>query len=279
MVGSKKNRYLGLAVLYVIIAVVVFTILFPVYWLVLTSIKPPVEWLTYPPKFFPGKIYLKSYAEVLGEQGIRQAAYNNVVAGALGTLFPLLIGSMVAYSLARFDFKIKRPLVVGILLNRMVPPVTLLIPYFIIMRNLRLLDTMTGLVVVRFYLMFPFVVWMLLGFFQRIPKEIDDAAMIDGCDFYRRYLQIGIPLGKVGFATTGIFVFITAWNELLFSMTIASRAAKTLPTYLASYVGEYGMNWGPMTALSTIAIFPVFVVAAFAQKYFIRGLTMGAVKG
>jgi multiple sugar transport system permease protein len=279
MVGSKKKRFLGLAVLYLIIASVIFTILFPVYWLVVTSLKPPVEWLTYPPTFMPGKMYLKSYIEVFNEKGIQRAAYNSVVAGILGTFFPLLFGSMVAYSLARFDFKIKRPLVVGILLNRMIPPVTLLVPFFIIMRNLNLLDTMTGLVVVRFYLMFPFVVWMLLGFFQRIPKEIDDAAMIDGCDFFRRYIQIGIPLGKVGFATSGIFVFNIAWNELLLSMTIATRSAQTLPTYLASYVGEYSMKWGPMTALSTIAIIPVFIVAASAQKYFIRGITLGSVKG
>jgi multiple sugar transport system permease protein len=147
------------------------------------------------------------------------------------------------------------------------------------MRHLRISDTITGLVIVRFYFMFPFIVWMMLGFYQRIPNEIDDAAMIDGCDFFARYFRLGVPLGKVGFATTGIFVFNHAWNELLFSMTIAGRHAKTLPAILASYVGEQGLEWGPMTALSIIAILPVFIVAVSAQKYFVRGLTLGSVKG
>jgi multiple sugar transport system permease protein len=279
MTMSKRKRYIGLTALYILIVVLMTVILFPLFWLITTSIKPPIEWINHPPVFVPSKIYLKNYIEILSNSSFQKAAINTIIASIFGTLVPLFFGSMVAYSLARIDFKLKRSIVVSILLNRMIPPVILLIPYFTIMRSLHLLDTKIGLVIVRFYLEFPFSVWMLLGFFQRIPKEIDEAAKIDGCDLFGRFFRMGIPLGKVGFATAGIFIFIVAWNEFLFSMTISSMHAKTLPVMLASYVGENSMKWGPITALSTISIFPVFLVTFLGQKYFVRGITLGAVKG
>jgi multiple sugar transport system permease protein len=279
MTMSKRKRYISLTALYILVTILMIIILFPLYWLVTTSIKPPVEWINHPPVFVPSKIYLENYVEILLNSSFQRAAINTVVASIFGTLVPLFFGSMVAYSLARINFKFKRSIVASILLNRMIPPVILLIPYFTIMRSLHLLDTKIGLIIVRLYLMFPFSVWMLLGFFQRIPVEIDDAAKIDGCDLFGRFLRMGIPLGKVGFATAGIFIFIVAWNEFLFSMTITSLHAKTLPVMLASYVGENSMKWGPITALSTVSIIPVFLVTFLGQKYFVRGITLGAVKG
>jgi multiple sugar transport system permease protein len=275
----RTRRNLGLALIYLFIAVLSVIILFPIYWLIVTAVKPPIEWLTYPPVFFPSRLYLKTYAELMGQEVVLRSIRNTVVVAIFGTALPLLFASMVAYSLSRLNFRFRRPMLIWILFNRMIPTITLIIPYFIIMRSIGLLDSLYGLVVTRIYITFPFITWMMVGFFQTIPMEIDAAAKIDGCDFFNRYFRIGVPLGKVGFATTGIFVFLTSWNELLFSLTVGSEKAKTLPVLIAGFVGENAMKWGPMTSLSVVSIVPVLIVALLAQRYLISGLTLGALKG
>jgi multiple sugar transport system permease protein len=277
---SRKTKVSsGLAVLYVFIFLTSVIALFPIYWLVVTALKPPIEWLNFPPIFFPSRLYFDTYIELFKQETVIRAIRNTVVVAVLGTVFALLFASMVAYSLSRINFKFKRPMLIWILFNRMIPPVTLIIPYFLIMRNMGMLDSLTGLIISRIYLTFPFITWMMMGFFQTIPMEIDQAAKIDGCDFVNRYIRIGVPLGKVGFATTGIFVFLASWNELLFSVTIAAERSKTLPIVISGFIGENSLQWGPMTALSVITILPVFIIALLAQRYFVSGLTLGAIKG
>jgi multiple sugar transport system permease protein len=279
MKSLKSKQFLYKFFLHVIIFIVMLCILLPIYWMIITSIKLPKEWVTYPPTFVPSRVFLETYKEVLGEEDVIRSLINTIIVTVSGTALSLMIGAMTAYSLARINLKFNRPLTVWIVMNRMLPPVTLVIPFFIIMRNLGIIDTLLALIITRIFLVFPFIVWIMLGFYKGIPIELDEAAKIDGCDFFNRFFRIGLPLSAVGLATAGIFVFVFSWKELLFSITVAVERAKTLPVYIAGFVSEDSFDWGPMTVLSVISTIPIMIFAFSIQKYFIRGLTLGAVKG
>lgn len=280
MSNTMKRRKLYKKIgLYAIIIFIMLIILAPIYWMIITSIKVPKEWVTYPPTFIPSRLFLETYVEVLQEEDVIRSLINTVVVTVFGTGIALLIGSMTAYSIARINLKFNRPLTIWIIMNRMLPPVTLVIPFFIIMRGLGIIDTILALIITRIFLVFPFTVWIMLGFYKGIPYELDEAAKIDGCDFFNRFFRIGLPLSTVGLATAGIFVFVFSWKELLFSITVAVERAKTLPVYIAGFVSEDSFDWGPMTVLSVVSTVPIMIFAFSIQRYFIRGLTMGAVKG
>lgn len=273
------QKLLKKIVIHFFILAVILIILGPIYWMVVTSIKLPKDWLTYPPTFIPSRIFLDTYVEILQDPDVIRSMVNTVIVTVLGTSLTLLIGSMTAYSIARVDLKFNRFLTIWIIMNRMLPPVTLVIPFFIIMRGLGIIDTLFALIITRIFLVFPFAVWIMLGFYKGIPVEIDEAAKIDGCDLFNRYFRIGVPLSTVGLATAGVFIFVFSWKELMFSITVAVENAKTLPVYIAGFVGEDSFNWGPMTVLSVISTIPIMLFAFSIQKYFVRGLTLGAVKG
>jgi multiple sugar transport system permease protein len=266
-------------VLYILTLIIMVAIIFPIYWLIVTSIKPPIEWIIYPPVFLPSRIYLDTFKELIGNPDVRNVIYNSLISSISGTVITLAIASTFAYAVARLKIRISRFLVIWIIVNRIIPPITIVIPYFIIMRTFGLIDTIGALIISRVYLSLPFALWLMIGFYKEIPHEIDEAAKIDGCSFFRRYFSIGLPLGKVGLATAGTFAFIGSWNELLFAITITGENAKTLPVLIATYIQDNAIRWGEMTALSVLSLIPVFIFAMSIQKFFISGLTLGSVKG
>lgn len=205
---------------------------------------------------------------------------NSVIVTFCSTLIAGFFGSITSYSLAKikFKFNFNRILLIWILFTRIIPPVVMLMPYFIIIRNLGLLNTRMSLILTYTYLAFPFVVWMMLGFFKEIPQDIDDAAIIDGCNFWNRFIRIGLPLAKTGFIVVCIFVFISAWNEFLFALTLTSLKAETLPVLIGSFINDKGYEWGKIMVLSVYSIIPMLIFAIATQKFLIKGLTLGAVK-
>lgn len=271
IVKIKKIIFIG------VIAIIFIIILFPPIVLFLTSFKTEVDALSYPPKwiFTPT---MKNFAEIFYGSPFIKYMINSLIVASLNTGVSLVFGSMAAYSLARFKFKGSDNIAFWMLSIRMMPPVVAVIPLYIIMRNLRLLDTPWCLVIAYLTINLPFVVWMMKGFFEEIPREIEESALVDGCSTFEVFRIIALPLAAPGLAATGIFAFIFSWNEFLIALILTGTKSVTLPVGIIGYMKETGINWGYMTAGGILALIPVMIFAMLAQKNLVKGLTMGALK-
>lgn len=265
-------------IIFLLIAAVIFgVILFPPVVLFLTSIKTELDALSFPPKWI-FKPTLENYTEIFEFSPFARYLLNSFIVASLNTGVVLVLGSFAAYSLARFRFKGADDIAFWILSVRMMPPVAAIIPIYIIMRNLRLLDTPWSLVITYLTFNLPFAVWMMRSFFREIPREIEESALVDGCSIFRSFRSIALPLAAPGLAATGILTFIFSWNEFLFALILTGSKAVTLPVGITGYMKETGINWGYMTAGGALALVPVIVFTILAQKHLVKGLTMGALK-
>ena len=266
-------------ILLVVATVVIFgVILFPPLVLFVTSIKTEVDALSFPPKWIFDPT-LKNYVDILNTTPLMGYALNSLIVAGVNTLLCLVVGSMAAYGLARFKFRGADNLAFWILSIRMMPPVAAIIPIYILMKNLGLLDTPWCLVITYLTFNLPFVVWMMKGFFEEIPREIEESALIDGCSDFSVFFRIALPLVAPGLAATAILVFIFSWNEFLFALILTGTKAVTLPVGIIGYMKETGINWGYMTAGGILALIPVIVFMILVQKHLVKGLTLGALKG
>ena len=266
-------------ILLVVATVVIFSvILFPPAVLFVTSIKTEVDALSFPPKWIFDPT-LKNYVDILNTSPLIGYAFNSLIVAGLNTLLCLIVGSMAAYGLARFKFRGADNIAFWILSIRMMPPVAAIIPIYILMKSLRLLDTPWCLVITYLTFNLPFVVWMMKGFFEEIPREIEESALIDGCSDFSVFFRIALPLVAPGLAATAILVFIFSWNEFLFALILTGTKAVTLPVGIIGYMKETGINWGYMTAGGMLALIPVIVFMLLVQKHLVKGLTLGALKG
>ncbi len=265
-------------IIFLLIAAVIFgVILFPPVVLFLTSIKTELDALSFPPKWI-FKPTLENYTEIFEFSPFARYLLNSFIVASLNTGVVLVLGSFAAYSLARFRFKGADDIAFWILSVRMMPPVAAIIPIYIIMRNLRLLDTPWSLVITYLTFNLPFAVWMMRSFFREIPREIEESALVDGCSIFRSFRSIALPLVAPGLAATGILTFIFSWNEFLFALILTGSKAVTLPVGITGYMKETGINWGYMTAGGALALIPVILFTILAQKHLVKGLTMGALK-
>lgn len=265
-------------IIFLLIAAVIFgVILFPPVVLFLTSIKTELDALSFPPKWI-FKPTLENYTTIFKFSPFTRYLLNSFIVASLNTGVVLVLGSLAAYSLARFRFKGADNLAFWILSVRMMPPVAAIIPIYIIMRNLHLLDTPWSLVITYLTFNLPFAVWMMRSFFREIPREIEESALVDGCSIFRSFRSIALPLAAPGLAATGILTFIFSWNEFLFALILTGSKAVTLPVGITGYMKETGINWGYMTAGGALALIPVIVFTILAQKHLVKGLTMGALK-
>lgn len=262
----------------VVMAVVVFVvIIFPPMVLFLTSIKTELDALSFPPKWI-FQPTLENYKQIFQLSPFMKYLLNSLIVASLNTGAVLILGSLAAYSLARFRFKGADNIAFWILSVRMMPPVAAIIPIYIIMRNLRLLDTPWSLVITYLTFNLPFAVWLLRSFFREIPREIEESALVDGCSDFSAFRKIALPLAAPGLAATGILTFIFSWNEFLFALILTGNKAVTLPVGIIGYMKETGINWGYMTAGGVLALIPVIVFTILVQKHLVKGLTMGAMK-
>ncbi|HUA85779.1 MAG TPA: carbohydrate ABC transporter permease [Bryobacteraceae bacterium] len=271
----KIFRY-GAAVIAVVIA------LAPVYWLVTISLKREVDQFAYPPQWIGFTTTLAHYREAFAGGSFAAYFENSVFLAAISTVAALLAGVPAAYGLARFEWPRKWDERIGdwILSTRMLPPIVTIVPLFLMLREARLLNSLSGLAIVYTGFNLPFVVWMMRGFFEEVPREIEEAAMLDGESRMGALLRIVLPLVKPGLAATAVFCLVVAWNEFLFALILTETdAAMTLPVGIASHVTQYEIQWGVMSAAGVVAMIPVLIFAAAAQKYLVRGLSLGAVKG
>ncbi|MBL8128235.1 MAG: carbohydrate ABC transporter permease [Chloroflexia bacterium] len=252
----------------------------PFFWLVTTSFKREIDYLAYPPELIPPVWTLDGYSVLFQQQDLGHFFANSVIVTLTSTALAVFIGALAAYSLARarFPFRLNGILAFWMLLTRMYPAIATAIPYFLIMRDLRLLDTLPALIVTYTAFNLPFVIWLLIGFYEELPIELERAAMIDGCGVWMRFRKIVLPLSAPALVATAILSAVLAWNEFLFAVMLTRVNAKTLPVVMSGFITDKGTQWDQMTALGVITVLPVLVFALAVQRYLVRGLTLGAVK-
>lgn len=275
------GNFAGRPIRVVLIAVSMVLILFPLYWLVTSSFKIKGEYLAYPPVLFPGKFTMESYRSVFDNDQLGLNFFNTLIVAAVSTLISVLLGSMAAYSVARGSIGKRARKYFGLwfMIQKMYPAIATAIPVYLVMRTLRLIDTKTALIIMNTSFNLPLVIWLMMGFFEQLPHELEESAMLDGCGFTKRFFYIIFPITKPGIIASGILAFIGAWNEFLFAVILSVNHSKTLPVVIAGFITDRGLAWGPMAVTAVITLAPVLLVVWLAQKNFVQGLAMGAVKG
>lgn len=276
---SSRKRITSEIMSYSLILIVITVLFFPFVWMLLSSLRPPQDLFTSPPKLLFSGMTLKYYKEVWFHSNFLRNAYSSTVVALSSTLITLIISSLGAYSLSRFKYRGRKLISETILFVYMFPPILLIIPLFILMKNLGLTNTYRGLIFVHLIYQFPFAVWLLVGFFEAIPIEIEEAALIDGCSRMRSFIEIVIPLAAPGIATAALYSFITSWNEYLYAMLfLTQETKKTLPVTIAAYVTRDQIMWGRLLSSSVLVSIPAILFTYFMQKHFVKGLSAGAVK-
>ncbi|ANH07290.1 MULTISPECIES: carbohydrate ABC transporter permease [Shinella] len=257
----------------------------PGLWIVLASFRPTVEIMAKPPVWIPEDLSFDAYVAMfsgVGQGGIPVIEYfrNSLIISVTSTAIALAIGMAGGYAFARFRFKAKSSIFLGLMLTRTVPGIALSLPLFFVYSKLGIIDTHFGLIMAYVALNVPFTIWLIDGFFRQVPKDLAEAAQIDGCTRWQAFWQVEFPLAGPGIASAGIFAFLTSWNEFaLASQLTRSVNSKTLPVGLLDYTAEFTIDWRGMCALAVIMIIPALVLTFIVQKHLVSGLTSGAVKG
>jgi multiple sugar transport system permease protein len=267
---------------YTVLVPALLATLAPVYWLITISFKREIDQFAVPPKWFSFSPTLEHYADAFLARSFGQYLLNSLVVAVASTICALIIGSLAAYSLARFRLprNLDRHLALWILSTRMFPAIVTAVPLFLIMRDLRLVNTRLSLIIVYTGFNLPFVVWMMRGFFAEVPRDLEEAALVDGDSRLGALRRVVLPLVAPGLAATAVFCLIVSWNEFLFALVLTQTDdAMTLPVGIAGRVTQYGIKWGAMSAAAVVAMIPILAFAMAMQKYLVRGLSLGAVKG
>ena len=254
--------------------------LFPILWCLSTSFKPNHLIFIQPPQWIPKEITLEHYKQVLGDQRMLQYYLNSFIIASLSTIVALIVGMLGAYGFSRYKFPGSKTILLSFMLTRLLPRVSLIVPFFITLRLLKIYNTRPGLVLVYLVITMPLTIWLLKGFFDSIPYEIEEAAVIDGCSPLGVLWKIDIPMILPALAAVGMYVFITAWNEFLLALTLTKGIQmRNISVGLAFYIDESGIQWGALMAASMLMSFPPIVVFSVFRKSLVKGLTEGAVKG
>ncbi|WP_414899454.1 carbohydrate ABC transporter permease [Rhizobium cremeum] len=257
----------------------------PGLWIVLASFRPTVEIMAKPPVWVPQDLSLDAYIAMfsgIGQGGIPVIEYfrNSLIVSITSTVVSLAIGMAGGYAFARYRFKGKSGIFLGLMLTRTVPGIALSLPLFFVYSKLGIIDSHFGLILAYVALNVPFTIWLIDGFFRQVPKDLAEAAQIDGCTRWQAFWQVEFPLAGPGIASAGIFAFLTSWNEFaLASQLTRSVTSKTLPVGLLDYTAEFTIDWRGMCALAVVMIIPALVLTFIVQKHLVSGLTSGAVKG
>ena len=260
-----------------LIALLIF-ILFPFYWTFLTSIKPEAE-LYGAVTYWPSAVIWDNYKKLFTTTvDFLKAMKNSFIVASITTVVSLTASTLAAYAFSRYRFKGRKFMMALFLSNNMFPTVLLLIPLYSIMRNLKLLYSPWALVLAYTTFTLPFSVWLLNGFFNDLPMSLEEAALVDGCNRRMAFFKIILPILGPSLVATGVYIFMTSWNEYTFAVMFTNNASRTIPVALKSLIGQLGVDWGLLTAGGIITIIPVCIMFFFAQKRLVEGLTAGAVK-
>jgi multiple sugar transport system permease protein len=274
----KRIRKLFSVLRFLLIFIFLAIFLFPVYWIAIGAFKSEGEFYHYPPIFWPEHFNWGNFGRAMTTFGGTQALVSSLIVAITNTMLVIAFGVLLAYAMGRFNVGGDN-LSFFVLSLLFAPPVIAATPLFIIFKTLGMLDTYPALFLSYILINMPFAVWIMKGFFEDIPHGIENAALLDGYSRFAAFRKYVLPLAVPGIAVTALFVFIFSWNEFLFALIFTRSHTQTLPIALASMTGGHQIPWGEISALSLIAITPGIILTLFFQKYLVRGLTFGAVKG
>lgn len=256
-------------------------VLVPLVYLVINSVKLPREFLSVPPTILPSEVTFQHYQELFEDSKTLRYFRNSFTVTVWTTGITIIAGTLAAFGLARMRLsaKVLAAVTFIFLFIRFYPRVTTVIPFFLVMRELDLLDTVWAIIIGQLGITIPFVTWLMLVVFQDLPADIEEAAIVDGASVWQRFWRVVLPIAMPSVAAAGILTAFLSWNEFLIASSVARRKASVLSIAVAGFVSDKGIQWGPMAAMSVAMILPMIIFALFAQKYLIRGITFGAVKG
>lgn len=280
MNNRSIKQILKKVLIYAILALLVAVTLLPLGWILSTSFKPSTEIFANPPYWIPKQPTVGNYIEVVTNSSIPVSFLNSLIIGSICTLMSLLLGGSAGYAFARFNFRFKKSLSLFMLLSQMLPLTVLMIPLYYMENSFHLVDTKFGVALAHLVIALPLVTWMAKGYFKGIPKEIEEAAMVDGCSTLQNFTRIVLPLMRPALAATGIYAFISSWNEFaLANVLTRSEASRTVPLALNDFSTFFKVNWGDTMAAAALITLPIVVAFLCVQKQFVEGLASGAVKG
>ena len=294
--ARRRRVNWGNVAAYVILSFWMVFTLFPVAWLLLSSVKEPQDVFAMPPQWIftptlhnyevalglkiPTELETVSEAQAgTGMSPFPKFLLNTAIVALGTTVLALSIGSAAAYALTRFFPRQRNSLLIGVMITRLIPPVVMIIPIYVIWRNFDLLDTHAGLILAYLTFALPFVIWMMRGFLLDIPVELEEAAMIDGGSRFQALRMVVLPLAAPGLAATAIFVILLAWNDFFYALILTSGNARTVTPYIGGFITDKAVLWGRLYASSAIIMLPVLIFGLAVQKQLAHGLTGGAVKG
>jgi multiple sugar transport system permease protein len=270
-----KNKPLSNALFYLLVLVMALVVIFPFLRMLSSSVKTQVDIISWPPKLW-FEPTLQNYMKVFQEQDFLKYFINSTVVGGLAVVFSLLLGLPAAYTISRYT---QKKLAVFILLARLMPGISFLMPWYIIFSRLGLMDSYVALVLSHMLIALPIVVWIMASYFNSIPTEMEESAMVDGATRQYAFLKIILPLSGPGIITATTLSFIFSWNNFMFSQVLSMEKTKTLPIAVYNFVSYAEVDWGGVMAAAVAIMTPAIILTMIFQKYVVKGLTMGAVKG
>jgi len=262
-------------VITLVMVLIVAGSLFPIYWMLLTSVQPRHELMNYPPNFYTREPTLQ-YWRFTFREAIPEF-FNSLVVAFFATVIAIVCGATSGYAFARYGIG-GSTLPFWILSLKFFPPVVAIVPYFLMMRTLRLIDTQTAVIITHLIITVPFAVWMIKGFIQEVPRELEEAAMIDGCSQLGVIRIVTLPLIAPGLVVTALFCFIWSWNDFMFALILTRNKAITIPVAIAGMREAHGLMWGEVSATAALGTIPIIILAIILQKYLVRGLSLGSIK-
>lgn len=258
-----------------LLALIIIPILFPFVWMLMSSFKTQVDIISWPPKFIFHPV-MQNYERVFVEQNFLQYMRNSIIVSMFSVIFSLVLGLPAAYSIARYK---QKKLSVFILVARLMPGISFLMPWYIVFSRLHLMDSYTALILSHMLIALPLVVWVMSPYFDSLPRELEEAAMVDGLTQQSAFLKILLPLSGPGIVTATTLSFIFSWNNFMFSQVLSQQKTRTLPIAVYNFLSYVEVDWGSVMAAAVTIMAPAIILTMFFQKYVVKGLTMGSVKG
>jgi sorbitol/mannitol transport system permease protein len=277
MLSIKQGRQLNNILLGVLAWGIALAIFFPIFWMVLTSFKSEIDAFATPPQLFFTPT-LENYLLVNERSDYLHFAWNSVVVSFGSTILGMIVAIPAAYSMAFFETKRTKSVLLWMLSTKMLPPVGVLVPIYLLFKNLSLLDTRMGLIIIYTLINLPIMIWMAYTYFKEVPKEVLEAARMDGATLFQEIWQVLLPMSKGGLASTVLLSLILSWNEAFWSLNLTASQAAPLTALIASYSSPEGLFWAKLSAVSTLACAPILIFGWVSQKQLVRGLSFGAVK-
>jgi len=266
-----------LAIRYAIAILLVIVFVFPIYWLFMISFKTPAEIFAFPPKWYASKFQFGNYVGLF-KDGDAVSVLNSLILAGTSTVIAMVLGTMAAYSLVRFKTGGEN-LAVWIISQRMVPPIAVVFPIFLLYVFFGWVDSYHGLIILYTAFNLPYVIWMMRGYIEDIPLELEESALVDGWTRWQVLWRVVFPMARTGLFATAVFTFVFAWNDFIFALVLTRTGVITYTVQVTHYFGGQSNFWAKIAAMSVLGTAPVFIAVAFMQRYLVRGISMGAVKG